>query len=332
MLARRPSDAGRPGARSRPWILVAGAAAAAVLVAVLLLMTRGDEAAPAGGRGLDADLAAARRTDAAVPAATARRFDADRALRLVRLQLQAGPRPSGSAALERVRRRLLERLPRGRREAVPGHPGLFNLVGTIPGRRPAVVLAAHYDTQIEPAGFVGANDSAAGTAVVLEAARALSRAGRPAGAREVRFVLLDGEELPAGADDADFLAEGLRGSKAYAAAHARELGAVVVADYVAGRGLRLPREPGSDAGLWARVRSAAQEAGVGKVFAGTGRVGIVDDHVPFLRAGVPAVDLIDWEYAYKQTARDTLDRLSARAIDATGETVVGWLLAERRRR
>ena len=58
----------------------------------------------------------------------------------------------------------------------------------------------------------------------------------------------------------------------------------------------------------------------------------MDDHLPFLQAGVPAVDLIDWDYAYKQTAEDTLDRLSARAIDATGETVVGWLLAERRRR
>jgi hypothetical protein len=332
MSVRRPADTGRPGTRSRAWIVAAGALVAAVLVTVLVLGARGDQATPAAGRALDADLAAARRPDAAVPAATARRFDADRALRLVRLQLQAGPRPSGSPALERVRRSLLARLPRARREAVPGHPGLFNLVGTVPGRRPAIVLAAHYDTQIEPAGFVGANDSAAGTAVVLEAARALAREPRPAGAREVRFVLLDGEELPPGADDADFLAAGLRGSKAYAAAHARELAAVVVADYVAGRGLRLPREPGSDARLWSRVRSAAQRAGVGAVLAGTGRVGIVDDHVPFLQAGVPAVDLIDWDYAYKQTAEDTLDRLSARAIDATGETVVGWLLAERRRR
>jgi hypothetical protein len=332
MSARRPSDAAPAGGRARLRIAVSAAVVAAVLVTVLFLVSRGDEAAPAAGRSLDGDLAAARRTDPAVPAATARRFDADRALRLVRLQLQAGPRPSGSAALERVRRSLLARLPHARREPVAGHPGLFNLVGTVPGRGPAIVLAAHYDTQIEPAGFVGANDSAAGTAVVLEAARALSAARRPAGAREVRFVLLDGEELPPGGSDARFAADGLRGSKAYAAAHDGQLGAVVVADYVAGRGLRLPREPGSDEGLWARVRAAAQRAGVGAVFAGTGRVGIVDDHLPFLERGVPAVDLIDWDYRYKQTAQDTLDRLSARAIDATGETVVGWLLAERRRR
>jgi glutaminyl-peptide cyclotransferase len=332
MSTPEPSGAARPAPSTRAWVLVAGAVVAAVVASVLLLAGRGEQAAPAAARTLDAGLAAARRTDPAVPAATARRFDADRALRLVRLQLAAGPRPSGSAALERVRQGLLARLPRGQREPVAGHPGLFNLVGTIPGRGPAIVLAAHYDTQLEPAGFVGANDSAAGTAVVLEAARALSRARRPAGAREVRFVLLDGEELPPGGNDARFAADGLRGSKAYAAAHDGQLDAVVVADYVAGRGLRLPREPGSDEGLWARVRAAARGVGVGRVFAGTGRVGIVDDHLPFLERGIPAVDLIDWDYAPKQTARDTLDRLSARAIDATGETVVAWLLAERRRR
>lgn len=281
-------------------------------------------------RDLDADLRATRRPDARVPRARTRAFDARRALSLVRLQVAAGPRPSGSAALERVRRSLLARLPRGRREAVAGHPGLVNLVGRIPGRAPAVVLAAHYDTQLRPAGFVGANDSAAGSAVVLEAARALAGSPRPAGACEVRFVLFDGEELPADGEEERFAEDGLRGSRAYAAAHAKELGALVLADYVANRGLRLPREGGSDRALWSRVRAAADRAGVGSIFAGTGPR-IVDDHVPFLQAGVPAVDLIDWAYPQKNTARDTLDRLSERAMDATGETVVAWLRAERRR-
>ncbi|MGX6449199.1 M28 family metallopeptidase, partial [Patulibacter sp. S7RM1-6] len=224
-----------------------------------------------------------------------------------------------------------ERLPRGRAEPVAGHPGLVNLVGRIPGRRPAVVLAAHYDTQLDPPGFVGANDAAAGTAVVLEAARALAREPRPHGAREVRFVLFDGEELPPGGSDATFAEDGLRGSRAYVAAHPGEVGALVLADYVANRGVRLPRERGSDPALWRRVRSAARTVGVGAVLAGEGRFAIVDDHLPFARAGVPAVDLIDWEYPQKNTAADTLDRLSAGAMDATGETVVAWLRAERRR-
>lgn len=280
---------------------------------------------------LDRQLAAAERPDRDVPAATVDRFDADRALRLVRMQVQAGPRPSGSSPLAALRPRLRDRLPRGHSEPVAGHPGLVNLVGRIPGRRPAVVLAAHYDTQIEPAGFVGANDSAAGTAVVLEAARALATRARPANAREVRFVLFDGEELPADGRPGRFADDGLRGSRAYARAHAGELGAVVVADYVANRGLRLPREPQSDRTLWGRLQAAAARVGVGPVFAGTGKTRIIDDHLPFLDANVPAVTLIDWAYPQKNTAADTLDRLSARAIDATGETVVAWLDAERRR-
>lgn len=279
---------------------------------------------------LDADLRAARRPDAAVPRARTSAFDARRALDLVRLQVAAGPRPAGSRALARVRAQLVRRLPRARREPVAGHPGLVNVVGRIPGRAPAVVLAAHYDTQLRPRGFVGANDSAAGTAVVLEAARALAARPVPDGAREVRFVLFDGEELPADGDERTFEDDGLRGSKAYAAAHAGEVGALVLADYVANRGLRLPREGGSDRVLWERVRAAASRAGVGSVFAGTG-VGIIDDHLPFLEQGVPAVDLIDWDYPQKNTARDTLDRLSERAMDATGETMVAWLTAERLR-
>jgi glutaminyl-peptide cyclotransferase len=279
---------------------------------------------------LDAQVAAARRPDPRVPRARTHAFDAERALALARLQVAAGPRPAGSDALAAVRRQLVHRLPRGTTEPVSGDPGLVNVVGRIPGRAPAVVLAAHYDTQLLPEGFVGANDSAAGTAVVLEAARALARRPRPAGAREVRFVLFDGEELPPGGSDATFEQDGLRGSKAYARAHAREVGSLVLADYVANRGLRLPRELGSDQALWTRVRAAATRAGVGSVFAGTG-IGIVDDHLPFLDAGVPAVDLIDWDYPQKNTAEDTLDRLSLAALDATGETVVGWLDAERRR-
>src|SRR5690606_37591953 len=136
-----------------------------------------------------------------------------------------------------------------------------------------------YDTQIEPSGFVGANDGAAGPAVVLEAARALRALPRPRNARELRFVLFDGEELPADPPTGSFARDGLRGSRAYARAHARELGAVVVADYVAGRGLRLPREPQSDPTLWGRLRDAARRVGVAPVLAGTGRTSIIDDHV-----------------------------------------------------
>ena len=64
---------------------------------------------------------------------------------------------------------------------MPGHPRLRNIVGRLPGARPAIVIAAHYDTKRLP-GFVGANDGAAGTAAVVELARALAETERPAGA------------------------------------------------------------------------------------------------------------------------------------------------------
>jgi Zn-dependent M28 family amino/carboxypeptidase len=61
---------------------------------------------------------------------------------------------------------------------------------------------------------------------------------------------------------------------------------------------------------------------VGRVFPdGTGRA-LLDDHVPFLRAGIPAIDLIDVTYRHRDTAQDTVDKLDVRALDAVGETVV----------
>jgi hypothetical protein len=273
---------------------------------------------PPGGAGARSTATAS----AAVPAVRGGRFDAQRALRLVRRQVAFGQRPAGSPALRRTAELLRPLLPAGRFEAIPGHPGLRNVVGRLPGRRPALLVGAHYDTEANPPGFVGANDSAAGTAAVIEVARALRATPRPRGARELRFVLFDGEEEPPEGDGGDFYAAGLRGSKAYARAHASELKAMILLDYVANKGLRLPREGTSDPGLWRRLRVAAQAVGAGAVFPpGTGPA-LLDDHTPFLRAGVPAIDLIDFSYRYKDTTQDTVDKLSTTSLDAVGETVV----------
>ena len=134
------------------------------------------------------------------PAAATRvnRFDANRAWDLIELQLTYGQRPAGSPQLRRLAPKLRDRLPGGHFEAVPGEPGLRNVVGTIPGRRPGIVIGAHYDTLVKPEGFIGANNGAAGSAIVVELGRALARLKRPANAREVRLVLFDGEEPTAG--------------------------------------------------------------------------------------------------------------------------------------
>ena len=206
-----------------------------------------------------------------------------------------------------------------------------NVVGTLPGRRPGIVLGAHYDTLARPRGFVGANNGATGTAIVVEAAQALAQMEGEPGAREVRFVLFDGEEpehvLPE--ETNDFYSQGLRGSRAYVDANPGRTGAMILLDYVGGRGLRLPREASSSKALWGRLLGAAEAVDTERFFTSAQGPGILDDHTPFLRAGVPAVDLIDWRYPGHSLA-DGLDKLSPRSLDAVGETVV-QLIGELRR-
>jgi peptidase M28-like protein len=274
---------------------------------------------PLIGGGGDAKSERAPATTPAVPRASVNRFDAPRAVALIRRQLAYGQRPAGSAPLRRLAEVLRGELPNGRFEAVKGHPGLRNVVGTIPGRAPAIVVGAHYDSEYHPKGFVGANDSAAGTAAVVELARALSTAA--GSGREVRFVLFDGEEEGPGCSDARFVQCALRGSRAYVAAHRREIGQMVLLDYIANKGVRLPHEGSSSAAMWARVRAAARKVGVAAVFPPTEQVTIYDDHTPFLRAGIPAVDLIDFSYRYADGLKDTLDKLSVASLDAVGETI-----------
>jgi len=260
----------------------------------------------------------ARNSAHAVPTPRLNRFFSGRAYGDVRAQVALGPRPAGSPASRRLGDRLRASLPNGRFEGVPG--GLRNVVGHLPGSRPAVVIASHYDTKDIP-GFVGANDGAAGTAAVLELSRQFRAYRRRAGAPELRFVLFDGEEVPAGAPEAEFYRHGLRGSKAYAARHRREIRALILLDFVGDRSLSLPREAGSNPTLWARLRAAAARAGVLHAFP-TRPVGeILDDHTPFRLAGIPAIDLIDFTYPPFHTTGDTLDKISAASLDVAGEAV-----------
>jgi glutaminyl-peptide cyclotransferase len=265
------------------------------------------------------------------PRATAHHFDSNAAWKLIELQLGYGQRPAASPQLRRMADRLRPLLPHGHFEAVPGQKGVRNVVGTLPGRKPGIVLGAHYDTLVQPKGFVGANNGAAGSAIVIQTARALERMKRPAGAREVRFVLFDGEEPAAGLpeDTDDFYDTGLRGSRAYVKAHPHRTAAMLLLDYVGNKGLRLPREENSTNSLWKVVRSSAGRVGAKSVFPDRTGSDVIDDHVPFLRAGVPSVDFIDWSYPGHDVS-DKLDKLSRRSVDAVGETVTATVQRLRR--
>lgn len=259
----------------------------------------------------------------APPPRAAGAFDEARAWRLIRLQLGYGQRPAGSPQLRRLAVKLRDRMPRGRFERIPGEPGLRNIVGVTPGRLPALVVGAHYDTLAKPKGFVGANNGAAGSAIVVQLAREVARLDRPPGSQQIRFVLFDGEEPPTGLpeEQADFYSSGLRGSRAYVVRHGEQVGAMILLDYVAGRGMSLPREGSSDPELWAAIRAAAARVGAGRYFPDLIGPTITDDHTPFLRAGIPAVDLIDWSYPGHELA-DRLSALSIDSVDGTGETVL----------
>jgi glutaminyl-peptide cyclotransferase len=265
-----------------------------------------------GGGSVAADPSVAERP-------SADRFDSRRAFADLRAQVRLGPRPAGSAASRRLAARLHRQLPRARFEAVPG--GLRNVVGSLPGRGAPILVGAHYDTKDIP-GFVGANDGAGGVAVVLELSRAL-RSGQRACQRPIRFVMFDGEESPRGSTD--FLADGLRGSTHHAATRGRGLRAVVIVDFVADRDLSIPREGSSDRALWARLRAAARTVGAAHVFPAEAGQVIYDDHTPFLRRGIPAIDLIDFDYPHFHRRSDTLDKVSPRSLDLVGETLVEFL-------
>ena len=312
----------QPAGRRRPGLLLVAIvvpAVAAIVVAALAI----------GGGGLFGR-SAPRAEGAAGTIARADRFDAGAALRIAKLQIDAGPRPAGSRALRRVAERLRAMLPDGRFEEVPAHPGLRNIVGSLPGPGPVIVIGAHYDTQPYPRGYLGANDAAAAVGAVIEIARAMKRVKRPAQAPGVRFVLFDGEESPL-PNDGDFYRRALRGSRAYVGTHAEEVRELVLLDYIGGRNLQLPREANSAPGLWADVRRAATAAGYGRIFPDRVGAALYDDTTPFLEAGIPAVDLIDWSYPYEGRLSDTYDKLDVRSVDAVGETVLTWLLGADRR-
>jgi hypothetical protein len=263
---------------------------------------------------------------AATPAKQGGVFDAEAAFGLIRTQVAAGQRPAGSPQLRKLARKLRAQLPSGRFEKVRGERGLRNIVAVVPGTRPALVVGAHYDTLVKPKGFVGANNGAAGSAIVVQLAKEIAARGRPADAPELQFVLFDGEEPARGLpeESADFFHTGLRGSRAYVKRHKASVGAMVLLDYVANKGLQLPKEVSSDAELWEEIRAAAKRVGHLDVFPDEDGPAITDDHTPFLVEGIPAVDMIDWSYP-GHSLEDGLDKLSVDSVDAVGETLTDFI-------
>lgn len=211
-----------------------------------------------------------------------------------------------------------------------------NVVARIPGGESGtVVVGAHYDTKDIP-GFVGANDGASGVAVLLELARTLpARLEGPS----IDLVFFDAEEAPRGTS---FERGGDRGSGQFVR-YAREGGrrgspelasirAMVLFDMVGDCDLQVPHEVNSNPDLYAAFAGAADEqSGSEAPFVGEA-AGVLDDHTPFIQAGVPAVDLIDFDYgpgpppgAWWHTRADTLAHVCASSLGAVGAPALAAL-------
>jgi len=255
-------------------------------------------------------------TDAAVHK---HNFDSARAWKVLKHQVALGERPAGSPASRELATYLKRRLPNGRYQRVPG--GLRNVVGKVPGRNSerVVLVGAHYDTKDIP-GFVGANDGASGTAVALQLAREIEpRTIRPT----LLFVFFDGEESPRGSDS--LLKDGLRGSKVAARRFADRVDRMVLLDFVGEKELSIPREEYSSPGLWRKLRRAAERAGAASTFPAGTQGAILDDHIPFRQRGIPAIDLIDFDFDCWHRTCDDLSAVSEDSLDRVGETVMELL-------
>jgi Zn-dependent M28 family amino/carboxypeptidase len=259
-------------------------------------------------------------------------FDSNRAWEHLRQLVALGPRPAGSAAIEQSRAYIKNQLAavgvsvteQSWDDQTPtGRVHMANLIATIPGtRKDRLVIAGHYDTKkFREFRFLGANDGGSSAAFVLELARVLKGRRNPL---TIELLFLDGEEavIEWQGDDHTY------GSRHYVA-DARRTGslaalkAFVLVDMIADRDLQIKRDSNSTPWLTDLIWSAAQQRQL-TAFR-PDRVQIEDDHLPFVQAGVPSVDIIDLEYPAWHTAGDTLDAVSARSLQVVGDVLIAAL-------
>jgi glutaminyl-peptide cyclotransferase len=283
---------------------------------------------------------------AAVAACTAQpappAFDGNRAYEHLRQVVGIGPRTPGTPAAQTTRDYIKQQLAKdgitAREQAFDadtpvGRLHMVNLIATIPGASPErIVFAGHYDTKIfREFRFVGANDAGSSTAFLIEWGRVMKARKSP---YTIELLFLDGEE----ATLTDWVDPDNRyGSRHYVQSAQNDkslanLRALILVDMIGDRDLQIERELYSTAWLTDIIWAAAKRLKHDDVFLGAAG-SIEDDHIPFLRAGVPAVDIIDGPGSYPpwHTAGDTLDKVSARSLQIVGDVVLEALPAIEKR-
>lgn len=282
--------------------------------------------------GCAANTPSATITPTAVP-----EFDGERAFEHVETQVAFGPRTAGSSAHANTVDWIVKSL------AAVGWPAEVQSAGdageiqNIVARRgeghPWIIVGAHYDTrlvadrdpnpELRSQPVPGANDGASGVAVLLELARVLPSDLK----KQIWLVFFDAEDngnIPGLGTD------WIMGSRAFALGMsslppAEQPQAVVILDMIGDADLNLHYEKNSNLGLSQQIWDVAASLGYQDLFIPSSKYTIIDDHLPFIELGIPAVDVIDFDYPYWHTTLDTPDKVSAQSLKAVGDTMYTWL-------
>ena len=258
-------------------------------------------------------------------------FNADRAYKDVEYQLSLGPRIPGTSGHEQILDWMESELEAEnwqveRQELSINGKNVINLIASR-GVGEYVLLGAHYDTRIladhdpDPSlkndPVPGANDGASGVAVLMEIARTLPE-NLPVA---IKLVFFDAEDN-GGIDDWDWIL----GSRAFVRELVEKPSAAIIVDMIGDADLEVYYERNSDIALMEQIWQQARNLGYENIFIPEYRHSMLDDHTPFIEAGISAVDLIDFNYPYWHTTSDTLDKVSPESLKAIGDTLTAWLL------
>ena len=263
-------------------------------------------------------------------------FDGQRAYNDVIAQVAFGPRTPGSKAhgqtVDYIRGQLQEAnwLVEEQVVKVNGQT-IRNVIARRSDIPPQIILGAHYDSRLyaehdpdlmkQSQPVMGANDGASGVAVLLELGRVL-----PSNSAPIWLVFFDAEDqagIPGWGD-------GSIGARAFVQEFTVKPQAVVIVDMVGDRDLNILQERQSSRRLTDEIWKTAADLGFSQFFLPQTKYSIDDDHVPFLEAGIPAIDIIDIEYRYWHTSYDTVDKVSARSLSIVGITLQRWITQQKR--
>ena len=261
-------------------------------------------------------------------------FDSDRAMQYVKEIVAFGPRPIGSANHKKVEDYILAHLKGDLVEVddfiVNTPDGKFpvrNIIAKYPGTRDGIIMiASHYDTvySLRNTTFVGANDGASSSGLLLEMANQLR--GKQRDGYSVWLIWDDAEEAMREWSDTDSL-YGVRHlvEKWGKDGTLKKTKAFLLEDMIGDADLNIEREQNSTPWLEDMIYRAAKRLGYQSHFFGR-TIPMEDDHKPFLVRGIPSADLIDFDYGYGNvfwhTPEDTVDKLSAKSLQIVGSVTL----------